>query len=166
MIGNLSSVEQTSWFDVFVDVFVAQCRDRAGREDDFMPFAALVSPETLRYFEGEDDEVPADFARRLHREAVSMEATGVFVAMVAPARAVYKEDPTPVPIDDDSVEAIQEAIVNGDLDLCVCWTANGIDEGNHRSRAGLMYLDDEGGIGQEIEAPVNPETDPFHGVLA
>lgn len=151
-------------FDLFVDLWLTQCRERAATEDDFAPFAVLSSPEAERYFEGEDDELPADFARRLQREASQMGAAWLFVAMVAPARAIHRDDESPDEIGDD-VASIEKALIDGQLDLCVCWSSAFSEDNVHRTRAGIMYLDDEGQIGQEIEAPLNPATDPFREVL-
>lgn len=153
-------------FNVFVDLLLEKCRKQAGRDEDFIPFAVLHGTDFQRYFEGEDDEVPMDFAHRLHREAQQMQATWMFVAMIAPARAIYKDDDPPPPIDDSNTEAIQEAVFSGDLDLCVCWSASRVEGVERANRAGIMYIDNEGSVGQEIEAPLNPETDPFRGVLA
>jgi hypothetical protein len=164
-LRNLGLNQGPIGYNLFVDLWLTECRRRAGTEDDFAPFAVLANADIERYFEGEDDEVPADFAGRLHREAKQMNAARMFVAMVAPARAVYKDDEPPQPISGEDIDAIQQALMTGDLDLCICWTSSLVADGTRIDRAGIMYLDDDGQIGQEIEAPVNPDTDPFKGVL-
>jgi hypothetical protein len=165
VIQNLGLNTGPIGYDLFVELWLQKCRDLAETDDDFTPFAVLSNAMIERYFEGEDDEVPADFARSLQREARQMNASWFFVAMVAPARAVYRDEETPKQIGGDLGE-IQAALMSGDLDLCVCWTTTSAElGGQRRSRAGIMYLDDEGRIGQEIEAPLNPDTDPFNEVL-
>lgn len=161
-ISNLGLNRGRIGYDLFVDLWLTKCRQRSAEQDDFAPFAVLSNPHAEWYFEGEDDELPADFARRLQREATQLGATWLFVAMVAPGRAVYKDDEKPAPIGDD-VASIEAALINGELDLCICWSSASNED--QRTRAGIMYLDDDGQIASEIEAPLNPDTDPFREVL-
>lgn len=141
------------------------CRTNLAAHADFEPFAVLNGDSSYRFFKGEDDEVPSDFARRLKREASQIRATWAFSAMIAPARVrVAGEESIEIPIGD--VKAIETALDNGQLDLALCWSATLREQGENLYRGGVMFLDNNGDIQQEVEARLNPATDPFSEILS
>lgn len=153
-------------FQKFVQDQLRQCRIDAHTEDFFTPRAVLANSNEWRYFHGEDDEVPADFARRMNREANAMSAHWSFVAMVSPARAVLPGQTEPPPIDPDDDDAVLAALQDGTLQHGVCWTAASVTNGPLEYRGGIIYLDIDGKPGNEVHGEMDANMDdPFTEVL-
>ena len=151
-------------FQVFIRQQLDRCRAEAS-EGEFTPQAVLANTDEYRYFHGEDDEVPADFARRLQREAKQMNAHRAFVALVAPARALMPGQAAPE-IDPDDLESVSEALISGALQLGVCWTASSFNEAGQSYMGGIIYLDDLGMPAGEVSGDMDPDiADPFLEVL-
>lgn len=153
-------------FEMFVRDNRDRCRQQAQDNDPFTPQAMLASSDERRFFHGEDDEVPADFARRLRREAQAMNAHWMFVALMSPARAILPGQTDPPPIDPDDADAVYAALASGELQFGVCWTAGSTVSGHPEHRAGIIYLDDHGKPGGEVEGDMDTNmNDPFADVL-
>lgn len=153
-------------FEKFIQDALSQARIDARQNDDFTPRAVLANSDEWRIFHGEDDEVPADFARRLSREATAMNAHWMFVALVSPARAILPGQTEPPPIDPDDTDAIMAALRDGQLSYGICWTAGSIANGPLEYRGGIIYLDLDGKPGDEVEGQMDQDMDdPFTEVL-
>lgn len=153
-------------FEKFIRDQLTQCRIDARQDNDFIPRAILANSDEWRIFHGEDDEVPADFARRLSREANAMNAHWMFIAIVSPARAVLPGQTEPPPIDPDNADAIFAALQSGELSYGVCWTAASVSNGPLEYRGGIIYLNDDGKPGDEVEGEMDENMDdPFTQVL-
>lgn len=153
-------------FELFVRAQLDRCREEAST-GEFIPQAVLANSDEYRFFHGEDDEVPADFARRLQREAKTMNAYRMFVAIVSPARAILPGQTPPPLIDPDDMDAVREALVSGELRFGVCWTAANGHGADIDYRGGIVYLDDDGNPTDEVQGDMDPDVeDPFTEVLA
>jgi hypothetical protein len=154
-------------FEKFIRDQLTQCRIDAHQSQEFFtPRAVLANSDEWRIFHGEDDEVPADFAQRLKREAAQMNAHWSFVAMVSPARAILPGQTEPPPIDPDDADAVFNALQDGALQYGVCWTAGNVTNGPLEYRGGIIYLDDDGKPGNEVEGAMDENMeDPFTEVL-
>lgn len=155
----------SSGFEGFIRAHVTECR-RLATQNKMVPLAWLANMDEHRLFHGEDDEVPADFARRLHREATQMNAHWSFVALIAPARAILPGQTEPPMIDPDDLSAVREGIESGQLSVGICWTAGSVDNGPLEYRGGIIYLDMHGQPGDQVEGEMDSDIeDPFTQVL-
>lgn len=153
-------------YEKFVNDQMTQARIDAQQDEHFTPRAVLANSDEWRIFHGEDDEVPADFARRLNREATAMNAHWMFIALISPARAILPGQTEPPPIDPDDTDAIVAALRDGQLSYGICWTAGSVANGPLEYRGGIIYLDDHGKPGNEVEGQMDQDMDdPFTEVL-
>lgn len=139
---------------------VASCVDDL--PDNFHTFAVLHNKKSQRYYQPDGDETAYDFARRLNREALNMEATWFFSAMMVPGRT-YSDGEEPPHVDADDPDSLIEALDNGVLQMGVCWFSRGYCNPTVEE-AGMITYDEEKGI-QNVTGGISPEHNPFHGVL-
>lgn len=163
-IKSLGLHKGRTGFELFVQLMLEIVRVSLSEKGDLAAFAVLTNSDERRHFIGEDDELPAHFAGRLRREAQAMGATMSFTAMIAPCRAIYPGQAVQ-DIDPDDTQAVEDALMNGELDVGVCWTASLNDNGEREYRGGIMYLNQDGSPGQMVSGPMDANTDPFAGVL-
>lgn len=150
-------------FTLFLRTFLDNCRRDAVTSDDFTPRAVLVNTDEQRIFHGEGDEAPVDFANRLQREAIAMNAHWMAVALVCPARAIMPGQ-TPPDVAVDDLDAIYSALEEGELSMGICWTAHRVGGEYH---GGIIHLTDDGRPGEEVEGVMDESIeDPFRRVLS
>lgn len=145
----------------WTDMLVESCIDDL--PDDFQAFAVLHNDTSQRFFQPDDDETAFDFAKRLNREALDMEASWFFSAMMVPGRT-YDEDATPPPIDPDNRDDLIQALDEGILQMGVCWFSRGycrpmVEE------AGMLRYDHTTDSVDHVRGAIEPEHNPFHNVL-
>ena len=130
--------------------------------NDFHAFAVLHNNQAQRYFQPDDDETAFDFARRLNREAINMEATWFFSAMMVPGRT-YDEGDEPPPIDADDRDSLIEALNEGDLKMGVCWFSRGRCNPTVEEAGMITYLEEDGY--DCVTGAIDAEHNPFDEVL-
>jgi hypothetical protein len=151
-------------FNRFVEANLESCRADAAHEHGFHSFSALSSHDKQRHFRPDDDETPVDYAKRLARESAQMDATWYFTAMVAPGRS-FTGEVTPQDLDLDDLDAIDRALNDGELSVGICWSAGCREVAESAYRGGILYLDADGLVANEVEGELDPSTDAFHAIL-
>lgn len=150
-------------FHSFVDALVNRSKEICSEGEGFTPFSVLHNSEKQRLFHPDDDETAPNYAARLNREARDMDATWMFTAMLAPGRA-YPLSEDRESFDPDDSDGIRDALIRGDLDICICWYAQ-MREGVMHERGGIVPLDDNNNPGDGVEGVIDSDTNPYYEVL-
>jgi hypothetical protein len=152
-------------FSRFVEGMVVTCKTQAGINPKAFPaFAVLVGGNCRRYFRPDDDETAWQWAERLHREALAMNAEWVFVALCAPAR-IYNTGDVLAPIDPNDPTQLKEALSTGEISLGLCWFAERHDDTHRVRRGGVIGLSPHGSPTDVTEGDVDEDKNPFARVL-
>jgi hypothetical protein len=149
-------------FNHFTNAHIQSCVD-ALNESEFTAFSVLHNAKEERYFQPDDDETAYHFATRLKREAATMCATWVFIALVTPGRTYDQEDEDLIePIDPDNRKQVNDLIESGVLQVSVCWYSDYNENGERHRRSGMINLDNPA---EQVEGDIDAEHNPFHDVL-
>lgn len=128
----------------------------------FKTFAVLVSSDARRYYRARDDESVGEFAKRLHSEAISMNARWSFVAMLAP----YAVGDIPGDVETTSMSSIIDAVDTGALRMGICFFSEKNDEsGNKTQRSGVIELDKSGTPQGILAGSVPAQGNPFTTIM-
>ena len=73
-------------------------------------------------------------------------------------------DDEPPAIDLENGQDVQQALIDGSLEECICWSAI-FDADTTAFRGGLILLFDNGKPKRVVEGNLDPASDPFHYVL-
>ena len=153
------------WTDMLVESCVSDLQN-----EEFAAFAVLHNPRAQRFFKPDDDETAFDFANRLNREALDMEATWIFSAMFVPGRT-YSEDEVPPVVDADNRDELQRALEEGVLHMGICWFSRGVCDEIVKGvkpvveEAGMITYNQDTEEIEQTRGAIEPEHNPFHNVL-
>lgn len=152
-------------FDRFVDEQLRAVRMAWIAAETYMqPLVLLANGKQQRVFTADDDETLGQFVQRMHREAVAMEATWVFVAkrtMVANlGHALEVEHDTDVNDRDEYEKAVAAGLVR----LGAMWYAER-REGDERDHRHGQMQDEEGTLGEMHEGARNQGIPLFASIL-
>lgn len=146
-------------FNRFIQERLVEAEDyydeQQGRPD---PLVYLANDDRMLLFEGYPDETMLDMFTRLHREAMAMSASMVFIAM-----RLYAANQS-LPIDGMDSAAIKAAIEEGLLTQSYAWYAEHRVGDDRDRRSGVWPIID-GKLGERVDG--SPDNAPlFHSVLA
>lgn len=147
----------------FVDAQVRRCHDQA-ENAKFHAFSTLHNKTEQRHYHPDDDETAPQYAERLAREALEMDASWFFTAMLAPGRAFNPDEESPPEIDADNPEELKAALESGLVRMSICWFAQS-NEGAPERRSGIIVLNEHLTPESSIEGEIDADNNPFHYVM-
>lgn len=152
-------------FSKFVDEQLRAVRMAWIAAETYMqPLTVIANGKSERVFIPDDDETMGQFIERMHREALSMEASWAFVAkrtMVANLGSALDVD---VDVDVTDPQEWEKAVAAGIVRLGVVWYAERREGDERHYRHGQMQ-DEEGTLGQMSEGSQAQEIPLFASIL-
>jgi len=152
-------------FNQFVDEQLRAVRMAWIAAETYMqPLALIANDEQQRIFTPDDDETLGQFVERVHREAVAMEATWMFVAkrtMVANLGSAVEVDRD---VDVTNSDEWEKAVAAGIIRLGVLWYAERREGDERHHRHGQMQ-DEEGTLGEMREGAPSQAVPLFASIL-
>lgn len=152
-------------FNLFVDEQLRAVRMAWIAAETYMqPLVLLVNHHQQRVFTADDDETVGQFFDRMHREAVAMEATWLFVAKRTMVGYLGSALDVEQDVDVTDPEEYERAVVAGIVRLGVMWYAER-REGNERHHRHGQMQDEEGTLGEMREGARNQAAPMFRSIL-
>jgi len=152
-------------FNLFVDEQLRAVRMAWIAAETYMqPLVLLVNHHQQRVFTADDDETVGQFFDRMHREAVAMEATWLFVAKRTMVGYLGSALDVEQDVDVTDPEEYEKAVVAGIVRLGVMWYAER-REGNERHHRHGQMQDEEGTLGEMREGARNQAAPMFRSIL-
>lgn len=152
-------------FNRFVDEQLRAVRMAWIAAETYMqPLVLLTNDTQQRVFSPDDDETLRQFIERMHREAIAMEATWVFIAKRTMVGNIGDAIDTEHDVDVSDTEEWEKAVAAGVVRLGVVWYAERREGAERHHRHGQMQ-DENGTLGEMREGARNQGIPLFAAVL-